>query len=73
MVLSYSLHQNRVALYLLQNLVVLSYSLQNRVVLSKLSSQSHLGWNSHPSPWLKAWPQLFNICMKPVKGYRCVE
>ena len=26
-----------------------------------------------PSPWLKAWPQLFNISMKPVKGYRYVK
>ena len=27
-----------------------------------------LGWKSLPSPWLKAWPQLFNISIKPVKG-----
>ena len=26
-----------------------------------------------PIPWLKAWPQLFNISMKPVKGYRYVK
>ena len=26
-----------------------------------------------PIPWLKAWPQLFNISMKQVKGYRCVK
>ena len=31
------------------------------------------GSHSHPSPWLKAWPQLFNIPMKPVKGYRYVK
>ena len=30
-------------------------------------------WKSLPSPWLKAWPQLFNISMKPVKGYRYVK
>ena len=29
---------------------------------------AHLGWNSLPSPWLKAGPQLFNISMKPVKS-----
>ena len=28
---------------------------------------------SLPSPWLKAQPQLFNICMKPVKGCRYVK
>ena len=38
-----------------------------------VASQSHLGWKSLPSPWLKAWPQLFNISMKPVKGYRYVK
>ena len=27
------------------------------------------GWKSLPSPWLKAGPQLFNVSMKPVKGY----
>ena len=50
-------------------------------IFSKLSrkrctqrySQLHLGWKSLPSPWLKAWPQLFNISMKPVKGYRYVK
>ena len=26
-----------------------------------------------PSPWLKAWPQLPNTSMKPVKGYRYVK
>ena len=26
-----------------------------------------------PLPWLKAGPQLFNISMKPVKGYRYVK
>ena len=26
-----------------------------------------------PSPWLKAWPQLCNISMKPGKGYRYVK
>ena len=25
------------------------------------------------TPQLKAWPQLFHISMKPVKGYRCVK
>ena len=30
-------------------------------------------WKSLPSPWLKAWPQLFNISMKPVKGSRYVK
>ena len=38
-----------------------------------VASQLHLGWKSLPSPWLKAWPQLFNISMKPVKGYRYVK
>ena len=28
---------------------------------------------SLPSPWLKARPQLFNISIKPVKGYRYVK
>ena len=39
----------------------------------KLASQLHLGWKWLPSPWLKAGPQLFNISMKPVKGYRYVK
>ena len=30
------------------------------------------GSHFHP-PWLKAWPQLLNISMKPVKGYRYVK
>ena len=38
-----------------------------------VASQSHLGWNLVPSPWLKAGPQLFNISMKLVKGYRYVK
>ena len=38
-----------------------------------VASQLHIGWKSLPSPWLKAWPQLFNISMKPVKGYRYVK
>ena len=28
---------------------------------------------SLPSPWLKAWPRLFNIPMKPFRGYRYVK
>ena len=35
--------------------------------------QLHPVWKSLPSPWLKAWPQLFNISMKPVKTYRYVK
>ena len=35
--------------------------------------QLHPGLKSHPSPWLKAWPQLFNMSMKPIKGYRYVK
>ena len=31
------------------------------------------GLKSLPSPWLQARPQLFNISMKPVKGYRYVK
>ena len=42
-------------------------------VTGGVASQYHLGWNLVPSPWLKAWAQLFNISMKPVKGYRCVK
>ena len=38
-----------------------------------VASQLHLGWKSLPSPFLKAGPQLFNISMKPVKGYRYVK
>ena len=37
------------------------------------SSQLHPGWKSLPSPWLKAGPQIFNISMKQVKGYRYVK
>ena len=33
----------------------------------------HPGLKSLPSPWLKAWPQVFNIPMKPVKSYRHVK
>ena len=49
-------------------------------IFSKLSHRCcnqgelpRLGWKSLPSPWLKARPQLFNISMKPVKGYRYVK
>ena len=38
-----------------------------------VASHLHHGLKSLPSPWLKAWPQLFNISMKPVKGYRYVK
>ena len=38
-----------------------------------LASQLHLGWKSLPSPWLKAWPQRFNISMKQGQGYRYVK
>ena len=38
-----------------------------------VASQLHLEWKSLPSHWLKAWPQLLNISMKPVKGYRYVK
>ena len=52
-------------------------------IISKLSHRSCIqrelppsyimgGSHSHP-PWLKAWPQLFNISMKPVKSYRYVK
>ena len=33
-----------------------------------VASQLHHGLKSLPSPWLKAWPQLFNISMKAVEG-----
>ena len=49
-------------------------------IISKLSHRQrkqgellHHGLKSLPSPWLKAQPQLFNISMKPVKGYRYVK
>ena len=38
-----------------------------------VASQLHLGWKSLPSPYLKAGPQLVNISMKLVKGYRFVK
>ena len=40
-----------------------------RGVASQLCNGSKL----LPSPWLKAWPQLFSISMKPVKSYRYVK
>ena len=38
-----------------------------------VASHLHHGLKSLPSPWLKARPQLFNISMKLVKGYRYVK
>ena len=38
-----------------------------------VASQLHLGWKPLPSPYLKAGPQLVNISMKLVKGYRFVK
>ena len=38
-----------------------------------VASQLSPGWKSLPSPWLKAWPQLFNISMKLFKSYRYVK
>ena len=38
-----------------------------------VASQLHHGLRLLPSPWLKAWPQLFKISMKPVNGYRYVK
>ena len=38
-----------------------------------VASQLYHGLKLLPSPWLKAWPQLFNISMKPVKTYRYVK
>ena len=35
-----------------------------------VACQVHPEWKSLPFPWLKAWPQLLNISMKPVKTYR---
>ena len=40
----------------------------SHVGLGGVASQLHPGLKSPPSPWLKAWSQLFNISMKPVKG-----
>ena len=38
-----------------------------------VASQLCHGLKSLPSPWLKAWPQLFNISMNSLKDYRYVK
>ena len=76
----FHLLQNRMVYSLLRSRVVYSFLPQNLVVLPPLwlprlglNPSAHLGWKSLPSPWLRAWPQLLNTSMKPVKGYRYVK